>query len=136
MSPSPTGSRAARPDATCAAASDVAREALLEVVDAGEVGDHLGVRAEADRLVTHVFGCELAGYRGWHWSVTVSRASRQRSVTVNEIVLLPGTDAITAPDWTPYKERVEPGDMSPGDLLPVDPWDHRLVPGYRVGDPD
>lgn len=129
-------SRASRPDVACADASGVARDALLEVIDQSLVGDHAGVRPEGDRLVTHEFDCTQPGYQGWRWSVTVTRAARQRTVTVNEIVLLPGPDAVVAPGWTPYKERIQPGDMSPGDLLPVEEGDSRLAPGYLVGDPD
>jgi DUF3027 family protein len=66
--------------------------------------------------------------------VTVARASRQKSVTVDEIVLIPGAEAIVAPGWVPYRERIKPGDLSPGDLLPVDDDDPRLVPTYLVGD--
>lgn len=124
-----------RADAVCADAVDVARDALLEVVPAGDVGEHEGARAEGDRLVTHVFASTQRGYQGWRWSVTVTRASRQRAVTVNEIVLLPGDEAIVAPAWTPYKDRIAPGDLSPGDLLPPEEDDPRLVPGFFAGDP-
>ena len=127
--------RTPRPDSVGANAVEAARAALVEAVGSVDVGDHEGVRAEGERTVSHVFACSRRGYRGWHWSVTVTRAPRQRSVTVNEIVLLPGADAIVAPDWTPYRERVQPGDMSPGDLLPPDDDDIRLVPGWSAGDP-
>ena len=39
-----------------------------------------------------------------------------------------------APEWVPYRERLQPGDLSPGDLLPVDDDDPRLVPTYSFGD--
>ena len=39
-----------------------------------------------------------------------------------------------APEWVPYRERIQPGDLSPGDLLPVDDDDPRLVPTYSFGD--
>lgn len=128
--------RRARADAACADAVDVARTALLEVVPESAIGAHLGLRVEGDRLVTHCYECRLAGYRGWWWAVTVTRAARQQTVTVNEVVLLPGDEAVIAPDWVPYAERVQPGDMSPGDLLPVEADDPRLVPSYLAGDPD
>ena len=60
--------------------------------------------------------------------MTVARAPRQKTVTVDEIVLLPGDDAILAPEWVPWKERIRPGDLSPGDLLPTEEDDPRLVP--------
>ena len=83
-------------------------------VDAADVGEHLAARAEGDRVVTHLFDCARPGYVGWRWSVTVARASRQKAVTVDEIVLIPGDEAIVAPTWVPYRERIQPGDLSPG----------------------
>ena len=35
----------------------------------------------------------------------------------------------------PYRERIQPGDLSPGDILPTDEDDPRLVPAYLAGDP-
>jgi hypothetical protein len=124
-----------KPDAVGVRAVVEAREALLEVVAAADVGDHLGHRAEDERVVTHYFDCRRPGYRGWRWAVTVARSPRAKSVTVDEIVLLPGEEAITAPEWVPYRDRIQPGDLSPGDILPTEDDDPRLVPGYLTGDP-
>ncbi|KAA1427370.1 DUF3027 domain-containing protein [Nocardioides antri] len=121
-------------DAVTAAAVDDARAALLEDVDAADVGDYLGHQIEGQRVVTHLFSCTRRGYVGWQWAVTMTRASRQKRVTVAEVVLLPGPDAIVAPAWVPYRERIEPGDLSPGDLLPIEDDDPRLVPTYSFGD--
>ena len=121
-------------DAVTAEAVDAARAALLEEVDAADIGEHLGHQVDGLRVVTHLFGCARRGYRGWQWAVTLTRASRQRTVTVVEVVLLPGPEAIVAPDWVPYRERLQPGDLSPGDLLPVSDDDPRLVPTYSFGD--
>jgi DUF3027 family protein len=126
----PTSWRAARADAACVSAVDVARAALAEVVDEGDVGDYLGHTVEGERLVTHTFACRRPGYQHWRWSVTVTRASRRREVTVDELVLLPGPDAVTAPPWVPWSERVQAGDVGPGHLLPASAEDPRLVPGY------
>src|SRR5262245_11186438 len=125
---------APKPDTTLIKAVDVAFAALLEQAAASEVGEHLGFQVEGDRVVTHLFDCLLAGYRGWRWSVTLTRASRQKQATVDEVVLIPGEAAIVAPVWVPYKERIKPGDLSPGDLLPVEDDDPRLVPTYSFGD--
>jgi DUF3027 family protein len=130
-----TTTRSVKSDAVAVRAVEQARGALVEVVDAADVGDHLGHRAEDERVVTHYFDCRRAGYRGWRWAVTVARAPRAKSVTVDEIVLLPGEDAITAPDWVPYRDRIQPGDLSPGDILPTEEDDARLVPGFFSGDP-
>jgi hypothetical protein len=124
----------AKADAAAVAAVDVARAALLDDVDAADVGEHLGHVVAGERLVTHHFACQRPGYVGWRWSVTVARASRQKRITVDEVVLVPGEDAIVAPAWVPYRERLQPGDLSPGDLLPVEEDDPRLVPTYSYGD--
>jgi hypothetical protein len=121
-------------DAATAAAVDQARAALLEDVPGEDVGDYLGHEVDGLRVVTHRFACTRRGYVGWHWAVTVTRASRQKRVTVDEVVLLPGDDAIVAPPWVPYRDRIKSGDLSPGDLLPVSDDDPRLVPTYSFGD--
>jgi hypothetical protein len=92
------------------------------------VGDHLAADADGDRVVTHLFASLLPGYVGWRWAVTVARASRSKLATVSEVVLLPGPDALLAPEWVPWRDRLRPGDLGVGDLLPAPPDDERLVP--------
>ena len=60
--------------------------------------------------------------------MTVVRAPRAKAVTVSETVLLPGPGALLAPDWVPWQDRLRPGDLGVGDLLPAPPDDERLVP--------
>lgn len=98
------------------------------------VGEHVSLVSEGDRVVTHFFECQEPGYRGWRWAVTVARASRAKVITVDETVLLPGPDALLAPEWVPWSERLRPGDMGPGDLLPTEAEDLRLEPGYTGED--
>ncbi|MBB0230873.1 DUF3027 domain-containing protein [Streptomyces calidiresistens] len=123
------GTRSRTPDRLCAEAVELAREVAEEVAAPRGAGPHLGVVQEGDRLVTHRFECLDPGYRGWYWGVTVARASRARYVTVDEVALLPGPDALLAPEWVPWSERLRAGDMGPGDLLPVEADDPRLAPG-------
>ena len=125
---SPTRARVAVPDEICVAATDLARSAAEELAAAGNVGDHVGVSADDERVVTHLFGCMDPAYTGWRWAVTVTRASRAKVVTVSEVVLLPGPDSLLAPDWVPWSERVRPGDLGVGDLMPAATDDERLVP--------
>src|SRR5690348_8076193 len=84
------GAPTAKLDQTCAAAVDLARDAILDE----HVGAHLSVAAEGERVVTHFFACTLPGYRGWRWAVTVARAPRSKHVTICETVLLPGDEAL------------------------------------------
>ncbi len=123
----------AAPDAALAAAVEVARGAALEV-GGPSVGEHLAAVAGADRIVTHAFAATLPGYAGWYWAVTLARAPRSKTATVDEVVLLPGGEALLAPAWVPWHERLRPGDLSPGDLLPSVADDPRLVPAYAASD--
>ncbi|WP_191134295.1 DUF3027 domain-containing protein [Streptomyces sp. col6] len=140
MSAATTRGRTARtartpvPDRLCAEAVDLARTAAEEAAAPGIVGEHVAVVSEGDRVVTHYFECKDPGYRGWRWAVTVARASRAKNVTLDETVLLPGSDALLAPEWVPWSERLRPGDMGPGDLLPTEADDLRLEPGYTGAD--
>lgn len=128
--PAPAADTAPRAvDAVAAAAVDVAR-AAAESDEPGLVGEHLGVRGDDERVVTHLFETLDPAYRGWCWAVTVARAPRARTVTVDDVVLLPGDDALLAPEWLPWSERLRPGDLGVGDLLPTPADDIRLVPAY------
>ena len=135
----PRRPRTARPklDAVAAAAVDLAREALEDVTEPGQVGEHLRTEASGERLVTHVFECTMPGYRGWSWVVVLTRAVRAKAATVAETALLPGEDAILAPAWEPWSERLKPEDVGTDDLLPYREQDERLEQGYEAtGDED
>jgi hypothetical protein len=125
---SPVRIRKREPDEACAQAVDLARDAIAEIVGAEKVGEHAGMEAEGDRIVTHLFACLDPAYRGWRWAVTLSRAARSKTVTVCESVLLPGPEAVLAPPWVPWRERLLPGDLGVGDILPAPADDERLVP--------
>jgi len=125
---SPTRTRTREPDQICAEAVDVARDAIVAAVGPDRVGEHIETHAEGERVVTHLFACEDPAYAGWRWAVTVARAPRSKVVTVDEIVLLPGPAALLAPPWVPWHDRLRPGDLGVGDLLPAPPDDERLVP--------
>lgn len=127
-------------DAVTAAAVDLAREAAQEAADAAGdfgVGDHQGVVADGERVVTHAFACPHPGYVGWHWAVTLVRATRAKAPTVNEVVLLPGDGALLGQPWVPWADRIAADDLAPGMLLPLGDNDPRVVPGYTGGaEPD
>jgi len=118
------------PDPVLVAAVDLARTAAEEDAGHDGVGAHVGVEAEDEAAATHLFETLHPGYRGWRWAVTVAWAGQGSTVTVSEVVLLPGPDALVAPEWVPWQERVRAGDLGVGDLLLTHPEDTRLVPGY------
>ena len=124
--PAPTGEEH---DAVLAAAVDLARAVAVEA-GGSAVGEHLGVEVEDELVLSHVFATTDPAYVGWRWTVTVARAEGSDEVTVDEVVLLPGSGALLAPAWVPWSERIAPGDLSPGDLLPPVKDDPRIVPAY------
>ena len=129
----PTTLRRPAVDPVLVGAVDLARAAAVEVAARPEhVGEHLGADLEAERLVTHRFASTDPAYRGWQWAVTVTRVPRGKVATVSEAVLLPGDDAMLAQEWVPWSQRLAPGDLGVGDLMPTDPDDQRLEPGYTA----
>lgn len=103
--------RTSKVDEILAAAKDVALQGVQEIAPAHSIGLVHHVRAEEERLSTHLFECTLPGYRGWFWFATLSRAPRSRVATICEVGLLPGDDALIAPDWVPWADRVRPEDL-------------------------
>ncbi|MFB9927119.1 DUF3027 domain-containing protein [Amycolatopsis halotolerans] len=115
------------------AAAD-AREAVLAEAPAEQVGEHVGVEREDAVSASHLFEASVPGYRGWRWSVTVAVAGPDEPVTVSELVLQPGPEALVAPAWVPWEQRVRAGDLGVGDLFPADKDDPRLSPAYLQSD--
>jgi len=107
--------RTGKPDAVLAAAVDTARTAIEGIAKASEIGEHLAARTEGDRVVTHLFESRLPGYIGWQWYAVLTRNSRSKVITVNELGLLPSEESILAPEWVPWAERVRPEDAQEQD---------------------
>jgi hypothetical protein len=124
-----TRPRSGAPDTVLAAAEPLAREVLVTIAEPGTVGEHLGMEPLEERLAMHWFACLSPGYQGWRWGVTVARVPRGKVATVSETNLLPGPDALLAPEWLPYADRLAPGDLSAGDVLPFRETDPYLATG-------
>nr|WP_257210349.1 DUF3027 domain-containing protein [Actinomyces ruminis] len=117
---------------TSEGAIEAARAALGEITEPVSVGLYAASRQLDKRLITHLFECNLAGYRGWRWAVTMTRPPRGRTATICELELLPGEDALLAPAWVPWADRLQPGDASRSDRLPRRETDERLEPGWEA----
>ncbi|MEV7649312.1 DUF3027 domain-containing protein [Arthrobacter sp. NPDC089319] len=104
--------RTAKLDLVLAAAVDRAREGVLEIAPAEQIGEHAGSYADGDRLVTHRFEAKLAGYAGWQWYSTLARVPRGKEATVCEVGLLPSEGSLLAPEWVPWADRVRPEEVA------------------------
>ena len=114
-------------------ALELARSAAMEDSrDPKFVGELVSIDQEDERIATYLFESSLPGYAGWRWAVTVIKVDEQAQATIADVVLLPGQDSLLAPEWLPYKERIEPGDVGVGDIVPTSADDPRLVPGFAA----
>ena len=111
-------------------AVDAARTAIMEYSGEDVVGEYLGAGFDDPSAATHRFLATMPGYQGWQWAVVVAAYPGADHATISEVVLVPGPTALLAPQWVPWHDRVQPGDLSPGDLLATPVDDPRLVPGY------
>lgn len=112
---------------------ELARSAAI--ADAGNpelVGADVSVEIDDDaRLETYLFEAHLAGYKGWRWCVTIAKVDKKSEPTICDVVVLPGPDALLAPEWVAYRDRIQPGDVGVGDIVPSSLDDTRLVPSVH-----
>jgi len=114
-------------------AADLARTAALEdSKNENYVGKLISVESDEDHVATYLFEAFLPGYVGWRWAVTVAKVDAKSSPTICDVVLLPGADALLAPDWIPYSERITAEDVGVGTIVPTAADDARLVPASAV----
>ena len=84
---------------------DVARAAAVENAGEKAVSKFVELIDEGDGAFSFVFEARLEGYQGWLWSVTLFD-SGDEAPTISEVVLLPGEQALLAPAWVPWSERL------------------------------
>lgn len=115
-------------------ATDLALSAAQETAGAKElVGAFVGVEYDdQDRLANYLFESNLPGYNGWRWSVTIAKLDQDSPATICDVVVIPGPDSLLAPKWIPFADRLQPGDVGVGDIVPSQPDDARLVPGFAA----
>ena len=110
-----------------------AKKAAIE--DAGKaeyVGEFYSIDSDEERVATYLFHAKLPGYNGWMWAVTVAKVDDKSDATICDVVLLPGAKALLAPNWVPYSQRIQPGDLGIGDVVPTSPDDERLTQSYAA----
>lgn len=87
------------------ASRDLALAALREITPEETIGEP-AAHTVVDGVVSLRFRTTLLGYPGWFWTVSLAAVDGE-APTVLEAELLPGDDALVAPDWIPWSQRLE-----------------------------
>ncbi len=83
-----------------------AKDALTEFSD-GSFGKFISEKEIEKGIFDVRFEATARGYQGWHWVVTITQPDKRKSATISEISLMAGPDALVAPPWVPWSERLK-----------------------------
>lgn len=81
-----------------------ARKAAVDFANSQSVGEFVSVIDEGENVSTFLFESKLKGYVGWLFSVSIF--SDGEDTSVSEVNLMPGENALLAPNWVPWSERL------------------------------
>lgn len=79
------------------------RDALAHITPVGTIGE-LVTTEQTDNIATLRFSSHMPGYAGWDW--VVSLAVDGDHTTILETELVAGEEAVVAPDWVPWADRL------------------------------
>jgi len=85
---------------------ELAQSALAEFSD-GSFGSLVSEQNPVKGVFEFQFECTKRGYADWHWVVTITQPDGRKPATVSEITLMAGPDALLAPEWIPWAERLK-----------------------------
>ncbi|WP_169516525.1 DUF3027 domain-containing protein [Gulosibacter molinativorax] len=100
---------------------ELAEDALREITEFNFIGDFHDVVDEGDGIYSLRFVSNSPGFRDWWWTAALTRIDGADAPTVLECGLLPGEDALLAPEWVPWAKRLarfRATHDSHGNLLP------------------
>ncbi|MDO5053677.1 MAG: DUF3027 domain-containing protein, partial [Pseudoclavibacter sp.] len=92
-------------DPRAAPAVALARAALEQIAPAGQLGAFSDIVAEDGEVFAVRFHAVAPGYPDWLWSASLVQLPGLEP-SVLEVGLLPGADALLAPAWVPWAERL------------------------------
>ena len=84
---------------------DLASEALAELPE-GSYGGFVDEKEIEKGAIDVRFECSMRGYEGWMWVVTLTQPNKRKQAMVAELNLMAGENAVLAPDWVPWAERL------------------------------
>lgn len=84
---------------------ELALAALGEITSQRTVGEFLRREDHEDGAYTLRFANTMPGYIGWEWAVSLAELDAG-DPSVLEAELLPTEDALVAPEWVPWSQRL------------------------------
>lgn len=85
----------------------VAAELLRGSESESDIGDYCETLPISEASSFDVsFECLKPGYSGWRWVVTFSQPDKRKTALVSEVNLIAGPNALLAPAWVPWAERL------------------------------
>lgn len=88
---------------TLKALETAGRDALAQITPVATIGELVSTE-QTDNIATMRFTSHMAGYAGWDW--VVSLAVDGNDTTILETELVAGDEAVVAPDWVPWADRL------------------------------
>jgi len=85
---------------------DVALALLEADLPTGSYGEFVSETEPAKGVIELRFNCLMRGYSGWHWLVTLTQPDKRKPATISELHLIASEDALLAPKWVPWSERL------------------------------
>ena len=85
---------------------ELAQSALAEFSD-GSYGSLFSEESPVKGVFEFRFACTKRGYTDWHWVVTLTQSDGRKPATISEITLMAGPEALLAPEWVPWAERLK-----------------------------
>lgn len=84
---------------------DRALDALREITAPSTIGEFLRRDDHEGGAFTLTFACLMPGYVGWEWTVALAELV-PGAPSVLEAELTPTDDALVAPEWVPWSQRL------------------------------
>ena len=94
------------PKNSSAALLELAQAAAADFAKPNPLGEFVESVEEEPGVTTFMWQSTHAGYLGWRVAAIVAHFGGDEPATVSEVLLVPGVDALVAPDWVPWSERL------------------------------
>ncbi|SCX08512.1 DUF3027 domain-containing protein [Candidatus Aquiluna sp. UB-MaderosW2red] len=85
---------------------DFALSALKETTNHAQIGDFIAEVESPKGVIEVRFAALMRGYEGWVWVITLTSPDKRKGISVSEVNLMAGPDAVLSPNWVPWAERL------------------------------